>query len=185
MKGAGSMVNVRDANAGDIDPIRAIYNEGIEDRIATLDVDAKSDAEIQEWFGAHGGRYAVLVAERSGAIVGWASLNRYSHRCAYSGVADLSVYVRRDARGTGLGTALLTAIEVRARQGGFHKIVLFALAHNSAGLRLYERLGYRAVGTFAEQGQLDGRYVDVVAMERILAPRAGPTTAGASPPAGG
>ncbi len=93
-----------------------------------------------------------------------------SHCCAYRGVADLSVYVARDARGTGVGSLLLRLLENTAQANEFHKIVLFTFAFNSGGQGLYRKLGYREVGTFREQGRLDGRFVDVMAMEKILAP---------------
>jgi L-amino acid N-acyltransferase YncA len=159
----------REARAGDLAAIRAIYNEGIADRLATLDTDLKTEAEIAEWFVLRSdSHYAVVVATRAEAVVGWASLNPYTHRCAYANVADLSIYVARAARGTGVGTALLAAIEAVARRNGFHKIVLFALTLNAAGQRLYRKAGYREVGIFREQGRLDGRFVDVIAMEKLL-----------------
>jgi phosphinothricin acetyltransferase len=83
-------------------------------------------------------------------------------------VADFSVYVDRERRGTGVGTALLQALEERARTAGFHKLVLAAIAHNAAGSRLYERCGFRLIGIYEEQGMLDGHWVDVVVMEKIL-----------------
>jgi L-amino acid N-acyltransferase YncA/protein-tyrosine-phosphatase len=161
---------VRDAQELDITAICAIYNQGIEDRIATLDEDAKSEEEVRSWFREHDDRYRVLVAERNECVVGWASLNPYSHRCADRGVADLSVYVERDARGSAVGTALLQEIENRARRAAFHKIVLFALARNTPGRRLYQKMGFREVGVFRGQGRLDGRFVDVLAMEKIIKP---------------
>jgi L-amino acid N-acyltransferase YncA len=165
----GSMtVEVRQATASDVERIRVIYNEGIEDRIATLDLEPKSAADIAAWWEAHTGRYEVLVAERAGYVVGWASLNPYSHRCAYDGVADLSVYVSRTSRGTGIGDALLREIERRARDRAFHKIVLFTLPFNESGQALYRKLGYREVGTFKEQGTIDGKPVDVMAMEKLV-----------------
>jgi L-amino acid N-acyltransferase YncA len=168
---AHTTVHVRTASVADLDAIRRIYNEGIADRIATLDEEPKTADDIAQWWAAHGDRYAVLVAEHAGgAIAGWASLNPYSHRCAYRGVADLSVYVARDARGTGIGTLLLRALEETAKANEFHKIVLFTFAFNAGGQGLYRKLGYREVGTFREQGRLDGRFVDVMAMEKILAP---------------
>ncbi len=170
-RAAPSALRTRSATAADLDAIRRIYNEGIEDRLATLDEEKKTPEDIATWWSDHGARYAVLIAENdAGAIVGWASLNPYSHRCAYRGVADLSVYVARDARGTGVGTALLSAIEREAKQHGFHKIVLFTLPFNTAGQFLYRKLGYREVGVFHEQGRLDGTYVNVMAMEKILRP---------------
>jgi phosphinothricin acetyltransferase len=164
-------VRVRSATAADLDAIRRIYNEGIEDRIATLDEDPKTADDIVEWWAAHEDRYVVLVAQKNeGDVAGWASLNPYSHRCAYRGVADLSVYVARDARGTGVGSLLLRELEKAAQANEFHKIVLFTFAFNAGGQGLYRKLGYREVGTFREQGRLDGRFVDVMAMEKILAP---------------
>ncbi|MFN2460984.1 MAG: arsinothricin resistance N-acetyltransferase ArsN1 family A [Candidatus Velthaea sp.] len=160
---------MRDAGPADVAAIRAVYNEGIADRIATLDEDPKTEADIAEWWSAHGGRYAVLVAcEKFGPVTGWASLNPYSRRCAYRGVADLSIYVARRWRGTGVGATLLEALEGRARDNAFHKVVLFTFAFNAAAQRLYARFGYREVGTFREQGRLDGAFVDVMAMEKIL-----------------
>ncbi len=161
-------VVVRVAVESDLEAIRSIYNEGIVDRVATLDEDPKSDAEIREWWAAHDEPHAVLVAERNGIVVGWAALNRYNQRCAYRGVADLSIYVARVQRGSGVGSVLLAALETAAAQRGFHKIVLFTFAFNEAGQRLYRKRGFREVGTFKNQGMLDGRFVDVMAMEKLL-----------------
>ena len=164
-------LHVRNATADDIEAIRRIYNEGIEDRTATLDTAPKSKEDIGVWWSEHDGRYAVLVAESEpGQITGWASLTPYSHRCAYSGVAELSAYVARQARRTGVGSALLGALEKHAKQSEFHKLVLFTLPFNDASRSLYVKFGYREVGTFKEQGRLDGRFVDVLAMEKLLKP---------------
>jgi L-amino acid N-acyltransferase YncA/protein-tyrosine-phosphatase len=171
MHTVSSALRVRSATAADLDAIGRIYNEGIEDRIATLDEDPKTADDMAAWWSAHRERFAVLVAEnRSGGIVGWASLNPYSHRCAYAGVADLSVYVARDARGTGVGSLLLRALEKTAKAHDFHKIVLFTFTFNAGGQGLYRKLGYREVGTFREMGKLDGKFVDVMAMEKTLVP---------------
>ncbi len=160
---------IRNATVDDLTAIRRIYNEGIQDRIATLDDTPKSVDDMSAWWSDHGDRYAVLVAEDKAAnILAWAALNPYSHRCAFNFVADLSIYVARHARGTGVGSTLLGALERRAKEHGFHKIVLFALSGNVGSLGLYRKFGYRQVGVFIEQGRLDGRFVDVVAMEKIL-----------------
>lgn len=166
------MPHIRTASPADIAAITAIYNEGIEDGVATLEYPVKSLADMSRWFAEHGERYPVIVATEGegpdAAVTGWAALNRYSHRCAYDGVADLSVYVRRAKRGSGVGAALMEAIEQHAAALHFHKIVLFMLADNAAGRGLYERRGFREVGVFIEQGKLDGRFVDVVSMEKLL-----------------
>ena len=160
--------SIRRASCADLGAIRVIYNQGIEDRVATLDVEPKTDADIERWFADHDGRYAVLVAASAGEVIGWASLNRHSRRAAHAGVADLSIYVARAARGRGVGGALMDALVEAAREGGFHKIVLFALASNEQGRRLYRRSGFADVGVFREHGTIDGRMVDVLAMEKVF-----------------
>ena len=161
-------ISVRPAGSHDLAAILHIYNQGIEDRIATLEMDLKDMNYMKHWFEQHQQRYAVLVAEQLGEVIGWASLNPYSQRCAYDGVADLSVYIAREHRGKGIGSILLEQIELVARNNNFHKIVLFTFPFNQVGQGLYHKRGYREVGTFQEQGILDGKYVDVMAMEKLL-----------------
>lgn len=159
---------IREARLLDLESIMNIYNEGIEDRVATLETDTKDLSYMEEWFHSHSERYKVLVAEEDGEVVGWVSLNPYNNRCAYTGVADLSVYIARNSRGKGIGSRLLTAIDRAARENGFHKIVLFTFPFNESGQKLYQKQGYRTVGTFNNQGILEGKFVDVMAMEKLL-----------------
>jgi L-amino acid N-acyltransferase YncA len=164
-------LTIRSVRDEDIPAITKIYNQGIADRIATLEVDGKAEDDVKRWLlDDQPTRYEVLVAESDGTIAGWAALRPYSHRCAYAGVADLSIYVEREARGKGVGEQLLVALEDRARSNDFHKIVLFTFPCNEAGQRLYRKRGFREVGTFREQGTLDGRLIDVLIMEKILEP---------------
>jgi L-amino acid N-acyltransferase YncA len=159
---------IREANEVDIHSILEIYNQGIHDRIATLETEEKDYSYMEEWFEKHSGRYQVIVAEMAGQIVGWASLNQYNNRCAYDGVADISVYISRDYRGKGVGKKLLVELESTAKENGFHKMVLFTFPFNQLGQGLYKKMGFREVGVFQNQGILDGNYVDVMAMEKLL-----------------
>ena len=161
-------VTIRDANGADVDAICAIHNQGIADRIATLDTTLRAPDDTRAWLGERGPRHPVLVADRDGAVVGWASLNRFNSRPAYDWVADCSVYVERAWRGKGVGRQLLDRLVALARANGYHKMVLAAMAFNTAGLALYTRAGFTRVGVYHEQGQLDGRWVDVVIMEKLL-----------------
>lgn len=162
-----SNVRIREASIRDLESIMKIYNEGIEDRVATLETEEKDLGYMEEWFRDHSERYKVLVAEEE-EVVGWVSLNPYNNRCAYTGVADLSVYIARSSRGKGIGSNLLTAIEVAAHENGFHKIILFTFPFNELGQKLYQKQGYRQVGIFKNQGVLEGKFVDVMAMEKLL-----------------
>ncbi|MET1177319.1 arsinothricin resistance N-acetyltransferase ArsN1 family A [Peribacillus simplex] len=159
---------IREAVEEDIDSIKEIYNQGIEDRVATLETEMKDRIYMEEWFAKHIGRYKVIVAEQEGEIVGWSSLNQHNNRSAYKGVADLSVYISRDHRGKGIGGLLLQSIEKLAKENDFNKIVLFTFPFNQMGQGLYKKRGYREVGVFKNQGMLDGEFVDVMAMEKLL-----------------
>ncbi|REE81583.1 phosphinothricin acetyltransferase [Paenibacillus taihuensis] len=163
-----SEILVRKATSSDIQEILHIYNQGIEDRIATLEVEPKDVSYMENWFNAHSERYSVLVALEGNVIVGWASLNKYSPRSAYDGVADLSIYIERKHRGKGIGSILLTELEEAALRSGFYKIVLFTFPFNGQGQGLYRKKGYREVGTFFNQGVIDNKYIDVMAMEKLL-----------------
>jgi L-amino acid N-acyltransferase YncA len=162
-------MEIRAAIIEDASAIARIYNQGIEDR-ATLETLLRGTEERAEWLVARGPRHPVIVAvDDSGTILGWASLNAFNPRPAYDRVADLSVYVAREHRGRGIGDALLGALEERARSVGYHKLVLAGFPTNAASMRLYQRHGFATVGIYHEQGQLDGRWVDVIIMEKILA----------------
>jgi L-amino acid N-acyltransferase YncA len=160
---------VRLANANDAEAICLIYNQGIEDRIATLEIELRTPAERRQWLVNRSPRHPVLVAESAdGNVVAWASLNVFNAREAYRFVADISVYVERRARGKGAGRVLLARLVELAREHGFHKLVLSAFPFNASGMALYERMGFRTVGIYKEQGQLDGKWVDTIVMEKLL-----------------
>lgn len=161
-------LNVRQASPADIESILRIYNQGIKDRIATLETETKDFSYMEAWFNDHQGRFCVLVAEREGEVIGWASLNSYSHRCAYNGVADLSVYIDRRYRGQGVGRSLLESLHKTAKENSFHKVVLFTFPFNKNGQGLYTKMGYRQVGVFEKQGVMDGAFIDVMIMEKLL-----------------
>ena len=125
--------------------------------------------ERTEWLSVRGQRHPVLVAvDDTNSVVGWGSLNVFNPRRAYEHVADFSLDIARERRGRGIGTTLLGALEARARSLGYHKMVLAAFPTNLAGKRLYVRCGFSPVGIYREQGMLDGRWVDVMTMEKIL-----------------
>lgn len=162
-------MEIREATSADAAAIARIYNQGIEDRIATLETIVRSPEERAEWLAARSRRHPVLLAlEGDGTIVGWGSLNPFNPRPAYDHVVDFSLYVAREQRGRGIGDALLGALTDRARALGYHKMVLAALPINAPGMRLYERHGFRTVGIYHEQGMLDGHWVDVIIMEKML-----------------
>ncbi|HEY7140675.1 MAG TPA: arsinothricin resistance N-acetyltransferase ArsN1 family A [Methylomirabilota bacterium] len=164
----GPTLRLRAATGADAATICRIYNQGIQDRVATLETEERTPEERAAWLEARGPRHPVLIAESGGEVVGWASLNVFNARRAYEHVADLSLYVERGWRGRGVGRRLLEALIGRAGELGYHKLVLAAFPWNAAGMRAYARAGFREVGIYREQGRLDGRWVDTIIMEKLL-----------------
>jgi phosphinothricin acetyltransferase len=204
---------VRPATEADAAAICRIYNQGIEDRVATLETELRTPDERRQWLAAKSPRHPVIVAEaesgiteprtisnrpatvRAGQaplattqpgttsnsapteraghaavapIIAWGSLNQFNPREAYKHVVDFSIYVDRAHRGKGVGNVVLTRLVELAREHGYHKMVLSAFPSNTGGLALYEKLGFRTVGIYKEQGMLDGRWVDTIIMEKLL-----------------
>jgi phosphinothricin acetyltransferase len=159
---------VRAATPEDAEAICRIYNQGIEDRVATLETELRTPEERLDWLRSRERRHPVIVAVADGDVVGWGSLNRFNPRPAYDHVADLSVYVERQCRGRGIGRQLLARLIELARDLGYHKMVLAAFPSNAAGIALYKRMGFSEVGIYREQGLLDGKWVDVIAMDKLL-----------------
>jgi phosphinothricin acetyltransferase len=165
---ADMVITIRDAVRDDAAAIAAIYNQGIVDRLATLETEERAPEERLAWLDARGPRHPVIVVESDGRVIGFGSLNAFNPRAAYNHVADFSLYVERTWRNKGVGGRLLHALTDRARQLGYHKMVLSAFPFNPAGLALYRKSGFRVVGVYKEQGFLDGRWVDTIIMEKLL-----------------
>src|SRR5438034_4738852 len=143
-------MHVRFAALDDAPAICTIYNQGIDDRVATLETELRDAEERRRWLASRGTRYPVVVAEAGGQVIGWASLNPFNPRRAYDHVADFSVYVERGWRGKGVGRRLLERLIALARQLGYHKMVLAAFPSNTPGMALYERVGFATVGVYRE-----------------------------------
>ena len=158
----------RIATAADAAAITAIYNEGIEDRIATFETEPRTPAQLAAQMAEKGDRFPTVVAERDGQVVAWAGAGPYRSRPAYAGVAEHTVYVARAARGTGAGRAALDALCRAYAERGFWKIVSRIFPENTASLALHERSGFRVVGVYQRHGKLEGQWRDCVIVERLL-----------------
>jgi phosphinothricin acetyltransferase len=155
----------RIATAADAEAIAKIYNEGIDDRVATFETRHRTAADIEAWFD---GIHPVVVVEDNGDIVGFASTSTYRPRECYAGIAEYSVYVARDARGRGVGRVAMEALFNAAREAGYWKLISRIFPENASSLRLMQTLGFREVGTYIRHGKLDGQWRDVVIVEKLL-----------------
>lgn len=159
---------IRDATAEDLEAINEIYNECVLNTTATFHDQPVTSAERLAWWRELEGKFTVLVAESNGQILGWANLGPYNGRCAYRFTLESSVYLRPDARGHGLGTAIMTELLSRAAATDCHSVLAGISAEMTASVRLHERLGFREVGRLKEVGYKFGRWIDVIYTQRML-----------------
>lgn len=162
---AKSRLVARVATKGDAEAIARIYNEGIEDRVATFETRLRSAEDVLGWLD---GVHPVVVVEDDGAVIGFASTSSYRSRECYEEIAEFSVYVAREARGHGAGRVAMEKLLEEAERAGFWKLLSRIFPENSASLRLMRSLGFREVGRYEKHARLDGVWRDVVIAERLI-----------------
>lgn len=163
-------LTIRDATAADAAAICAIYNHAVRETTAIwndVEVDAANRAA---WLAERqGAGFAVLVAERAGAVLGYASYGPFRAFDGYRFTVENSVYVAGTARGAGVGRALMEALIARARQGGLHVMIAGIEAGNAASIRLHASLGFTEAGLLPQAGTKFGRWLDLLFMHLRLA----------------
>jgi L-amino acid N-acyltransferase YncA len=155
----------RPARLEDIPAIVAIYNQGIEDRVATFETRLRTDDDIRAWFD---GKHTIIVVEVEQEVIAFASTSAYRNRECYAGIAECSAYVKRDKRGQGGGRLALQTLIDAAEQAGYWKLVSRIFVENSSSRALVRSCGFREVGVYYKHAQLDGVWRDVVIVERLL-----------------
>ena len=167
----------------------AIYDDAVRTTTATFDTEPKTVADRAIWLATHDERFSAFIAEDpawvgsvdlvgeegippsascAGAALGWASLSRWSDRCAYDATGETSFYIRPDARGRRVGTLLMDAVLAHARSAGFHVLLARIVTGNEASERLHVRCGFVRVGVMHEVGKKFGRWLDVGLWELML-----------------
>ncbi|MCA0154644.1 N-acetyltransferase family protein [Tsukamurella sp. M9C] len=110
--------------------------------------------------------HRVVALAPGGQVAGWVAAAPVSGRCVYAGVIEHSVYVDSGHAGQGIGAALLQALIQSADAAGVWTIQTGIFPENHASLALHRGAGFRTVGTRERIGQRDGRWRDVVRIER-------------------
>jgi len=153
-------MTIDDLQPDDWPAAAAIYHEGLE--IGTFEETVPS---WDDW----NARYLPaprLVARGPDGILGWAALALVSRRDCYRGVVENSIYVAADARGRGVGRALLSELCLRADAAGIWTIQAGILAGNDASVALHTACGFRIVGVRERLARKRGSWRDAILMER-------------------
>lgn len=154
---------IRKAERKDIPALLDIYNYEVDNGIATLDINRKSLEEWEKWFDNHNiGNHPLIVCERGGQAVGYASLSSYREKEAYSTTVELSVYVSPDCRGEGIGKALMEEIIRLAREDeSIYTVVSVITSGNEASCRLHEKFDFEYCGKIRDVAVKLGKFIDI------------------------
>ena len=156
------MLEIDEMCASDWPAVREVYTEGIATGQATFE---QVPPSWEQWERGHLADCR-LVARRDGRVVAWAALAPVSSRTAYRGVAEVSLYVAAAERGTGVGRTLGAALVEASERAGIWTLEGWVFPENRASLALCEELGCRIVGVRERLGSVNGRWRDVVLVER-------------------
>jgi phosphinothricin acetyltransferase len=161
-------MKTRLATIDDAEAIARIYNQGIEDRVATFETQPRVTGDIETWFSKEYKEYVVVVAEDRGGMMAFAATFPYRTRECYAGVREFSVYVDRKWRGKGAGRAAMQALIEESHKRGAWKLLSRVFPENTRSLKLLAKLGFREVGVYRKHARLDGEWRDVVIVEYLI-----------------
>ena len=162
-------MEIRDAEAGDLPGILAIYNEVIASSTAIYADDPATLADREAWWaGRRAQGYPVLVAADAGGVAGFASFGDFRTAPGYRFTVEHSVHIRADRRRQGLGGQMVTALLPRAAALGKHVMIAGVDATNTASIALHQRLGFEQVAHFREVGRKFDRWLDLVFLQKLL-----------------
>ncbi len=164
-------MNVRLARHEDASSIGDLWNAVIRETLITFNSVEKSDNEITEMIAQ--GPTRVFVAENSGKVVGFATYGQFRAGAGYSRTMEHSIYLRSEARGSGLGRALMQAVTSDAAERGAHSLFAGVSSANPDGVSFHAAMGFELVATLQEVGFKWGQWLDLHLMQKRLSPEPG------------
>lgn len=161
-------MNIRLANIKDQKDILEIYNESVLNSTATFDIKERSYEKQMDYYEKHQDRHSFIVYEKENEILGWAAISEWSEREAYKDAGELSIYVRKDQRGKGIGKKLFLETLKKAKEKDFHTLISIICSENELSIKMHEKEGFKLLGVMKEVGNKFDRFLDVVMMQKIL-----------------
>lgn len=155
-------IRIREMIVTDWEAAAQIYSQGIKTGFATFETQVPS---YEVWDKAHM-QTCRMVAVDIDAVIGWVALSPVSSRCVYGGVAEVSVYVGKDARGRGVGRLLMEALISQSEEQGLWSLQSGIFPDNIGSIRLHEKMGFRYIGKRERIGALHGVWKDNLLYER-------------------
>jgi L-amino acid N-acyltransferase len=162
-------LTLSDAAEADLEGLVAIYNDVIATSTATFTSTPVTVGERRAWWQARIAQgYPVLIARDARGVAGFGTFGEFRAWSGYRFTVEHTLHVRADARGRGIGTALLRALIEHARVLGKHVMIAGIDADNAGSIRLHERLGFTQAGRLHEVGYKFERWLDLVFLQRAI-----------------
>ena len=160
---------IRDVTPADAAQIAAIYNYYIEETVVTFEYDLVTAEDIRKRISKVQAKgFPYFVYEKDGRIIGYAYLNNWRERVAYDITLETSVYLDRNAIGSGVGSILYQELINRARNINIHSLIGVISLPNDPSRKLHRKFNYELVGNFRESGVKFGKLIDVEFWQLIL-----------------
>lgn len=162
---------VRDFQPDDIEVLTALYNQYILETTITFDLQPYTVAQRHERWMSHyatTGRHRLLVAERSGQILGYASSSQLRVKAAYDTSVETSIYLLAEAHRSGIGSQLYHALFEVLRHEDVHRAYAGITLPNEPSIAIHRKFGFKQVGLFQEVGRKFGKYWDVAWFEKEM-----------------
>ncbi|MES2970375.1 MAG: N-acetyltransferase family protein [Pseudomonadota bacterium] len=160
---------IRDATQIDAPAIAAIWNPYIRDTAVTFNFAEKSMEDVAALItDRQAAGFAFVLAEEAGHVLGFATYSQFRGGVGYARTMEHTILLGPDARGRGVGRALMTAIEDLARAGGAHSLFGGVSAENPEGRAFHAALGFAEVAVLRRVGHKFGRWMDLVLMQKFL-----------------
>lgn len=162
------MLNIQRATLDHLEGITNIYNDAVLSSTATFDTEPVSIDDQRLWFNEHNDKFPIYVAIIDVEVVGWASLSRWSGRCAYENTAEISIYIRTEHQGKHIGTKLLQNILEVGKSAGLHTVIARIAEGSEISIRLHKKAGFEHIGIMKEVGEKFGKLLDVYLLQLIF-----------------
>ena len=164
-------ITLKDATIEDLPIIVDIYNSTVASRMVTADTEPVTINDRLDWFNEHSPCTRPLwVVQHDGAICGWVSLQSFYGRPAYHATAEISIYLRDNFRGKGLGRIILSRVMEECPKLEISCLLGFIFGHNEPSIRLFSSFGFEKWGRLPEVAELDGIKRDLIILGKKIYP---------------
>lgn len=160
-------MNICQVNLNDAGQIAKIYNFYVLNTHHTFETEAITADEMRKRIGEISNNYPFLVAEEDGEILGYAYAALYKPRQAYRFSVEVSVYIKPETKGKGIGKMLYEKLFEELSKTETHAIIAGISLPNEASIKLHEKFGFEKIAHFREVGFKFGKWIDVGYWERL------------------